>query len=299
MRQRSTLFFAAVFGVVALCAATAAFALGTPAGTVITNTATVNYQDVNGNPLTASASVSTTVSQVASVDISPATQAASADPGDQVCYAHTVTNNGNGTDVIDVTSASSQGWTVTFYQDNAPVGTFDPGDTPLVDNGGAPAVDTGSLTANGQRTILVCVQVPAGTADGTVDNTTATVTSSFDNGQTDSATDTTTINAPNLSVSKTVAPPGNQPPGTVLTYTITISNNGSATASSVQLTDPIPASTTYQAGTIVRDSVAQTDANDPPTDNSQYDSGGNRVVVDVGTLAPGDSTTVVFSVQIQ
>ena len=102
--------------VVAAWAVTPALAVGTPAGTVISNQATVDFEDVNGNPLTALSNVvTTTVSTVASVDISPAALASNADPGDLVCYLHTITNGGNATDTIDVVTASSQGWTVTVY----------------------------------------------------------------------------------------------------------------------------------------------------------------------------------------
>ncbi|MDH3786268.1 MAG: hypothetical protein OEV00_13195, partial [Acidobacteriota bacterium] len=72
------------------------FAAGTPAGTVISNTATADYEDANANALQAiSNTVTTTVNQVSAVDISPPTGSLNADPGDLVCYAHTVSNNGN------------------------------------------------------------------------------------------------------------------------------------------------------------------------------------------------------------
>ncbi|MFN7966893.1 MAG: hypothetical protein U0V87_14515 [Acidobacteriota bacterium] len=95
--------------VVALVSTVPALAIGTVAGTNITNTATVAYKDVNGNNLSATSNtVTTTVSQVAAVDISP-NNSSTADPGDVVSYPHTITNNGNGTDTIDVSFVSSQG----------------------------------------------------------------------------------------------------------------------------------------------------------------------------------------------
>ena len=87
--------------------ATDSFAAGTPAGTVISNTATADYEDANANALqSVSNTVTTTVSQVAAVDISPASNSSNADPGDTVCYLHTVTNNGNDSDLIDIWLAS-------------------------------------------------------------------------------------------------------------------------------------------------------------------------------------------------
>src|SRR5512145_3052375 len=87
-----------------------ALALGTPAGTPISNQATVDYTDVNGNPLqTLSNVVTTIVSQVAAIVVDP-DRAASATPGDILYFAHRVTNQGNGDDTIDMTAVSSNGF---------------------------------------------------------------------------------------------------------------------------------------------------------------------------------------------
>ncbi len=283
-----------------LLAATAlpVLAAGTPAGTGITNQATVDYADANGNPLQALSNVvTTTVSQVGGVDVAP-DNAGGGDPGDTVSYLHTVTNTGNGTDTIDVTAASSQGWTVNLYLDDGD-GVFEPGgdDVALADTDGDATPDSGALGDDGSVDIWVAVDIPAGAADGTVDTTTVTGTSSFDGGVTESATDTTTVASPDLGVVKSVAPAGDQPPGTVLTYTIVITNNGSADANSVVLTDPVPADTTYVGSSIVQDGVGKTDGGGD--DNADHDvTNPNTVTVDVGVLAAGASTTVTFQVTI-
>jgi len=289
---------AAVLAVAAL-AGPVALAIGTPAGTAIDNTATVNFEDVNGNPLTeVSNTVTTIVAQVAGVDIAPAALASSADPGDLVCYAHVVTNTGNGSDTIDLTTSSTQSWTGTLYHDLGVVGTYEPGtDTPLADTGGGAAVDTGALGADGAIDMILCVQVPAGTPNGTSDQTTITGTSVFDAGETDSATDTTTVDAPDLAVVKSVAPPGDQPPLALLTYTITVTNNGGADAVNIVLTDPIPGFTTYQAGSITLNTVGKTDVDgDDEADYNVTNPG--EITVNIGTLAPAASATVTFQVQI-
>lgn len=290
---------AAVLLTVAAFSAPAALAIGTPAGTVISNTATVDFEDVNGNPLTeVSNTVTTTVAQVAGVDITPAALASSADPGDLVCYAHVVTNTGNGNDTIDLTTSSTQSWTGTLYLDLGIVGTYEPGtDTPLTDTGGGAAVDTGTLGDDGFVNIVLCVQVPAGTPNGTSDQTTITGTSAFDNGETDTATDTTTVDAPDLTVAKSVAPLGDQPPLTVLTYTIVVTNNGGADALNIVLTDPIPGFTTYQAGSITLDGIGKSDIDGD--DEADFDvTNPGEITVNIGTLAAGGSATVTFQVQI-
>jgi uncharacterized repeat protein (TIGR01451 family) len=272
-------------------AAGLAFAAGTPAGTVISNQATVNFTDVNGNPLTQLSNVvTTTVSQVAAVTVAP-DRASNADPGDVVVYAHTVTNDGNGDDTFDLTAVSSQGWTVAIYADAGAIGVYEPG----VD---LPVTDTGVLAADAVFAILVTVTVPAGTANATIDTTTVTATSQFNAGVSDSATDTTTIDAPALSVVKSVSPTGDQPPGTVLTYTIVITNSGSGAANSVVMRDPIPANTVYVASSIVQDGTPKGDGTGDG-DNADHDvTNPGEVTVNVGTLAAGASTTVSFQVQI-
>ena len=85
-------------------AALPVLAVGTPAGTVISNQASVAYTDANGNNLSAlSNTVTTTVSQGASLTVDP-NNSQGADPGDILYYAHLVTNGSNGSDTIDLTA---------------------------------------------------------------------------------------------------------------------------------------------------------------------------------------------------
>lgn len=270
--------------------ATPAFAQSTPAGTVISNQASVSYQDTTGNTLTALSNiVTTTVAQVASLTVTP-DNTDSGNPGDTLYYAHQVQNTGNDTDTIDLTAVSSLGWTTAIYEDVNGNGAYDAGiDTP--------ATDTGALAPLGTFDIIVAVTIPAGTPGATVDTTTVTGTSTNDNTVSDSATDQSTVISPAINVVKSVAPVGDQPPGTVLTYTIVIDNSGNAVATNVVMTDPIPGFTTYQAGTITQDAAARTDAGGD--DNADYNvTTGGAITVDVGNLAVGASTTITFQVQI-
>ncbi|MDH3785087.1 MAG: DUF11 domain-containing protein, partial [Acidobacteriota bacterium] len=200
--------------------------------------------------------------------------------------------------------SSSQGFTVTVYEDVNTNGTYESGtDTLLTDTGGSADVDTGILPdsvsspGNNSIEILVCIAVPAGTADGTVDATDIDIASVNDPGATDSATDTTTVQSPDLGVVKSVSPVGNQPPGTTLTYTIVVTNNGAVDALNIVLTDPVPANTTYVGSSITQDAATRTDGADG--DNADHDdTNAGEVTVAIGTLASGASTTIVFEVMI-
>ena len=281
----------------ALAGAPVIFAVGTPAGTSITNQATVTYTDINGNPLSvASNVVSTIVSQVASVTVAP-DRAASANPGDTVFYAHTVTNGSNGSDTIDLTAVSSNGWATALFRDNNGNGAFDVGDTPLTDTDGDTVLDTGLLARDTSVSILAAVTVPPGTPSATVDSLVVTGTSTFNAAVSDVATDTTTVQAPDVTVLKSVAPPGPQAPGTTLTYTVVVTNNGTGDANGVQLVDNIPANTTYVAGSITLNAVGKTDIADADQADHNVTNAG-AITVNVGTLIPTSTGTVTFQVVI-
>lgn len=283
----------------ALVLAPSASAVGTPAGVSITNQATVSFTDANGNPLQSLSNVVTTVvSQVGGLTVDP-DRASTASPGDVVTYAHVVTNTGNGNDTIELSLVDSNGWAATLYRDVNGNQTYEPGvDTLLSDTNGSGGVDTGVLAHDAQLAILVRLTVPAGVANAVVDSLVVTGRSVFDGTRNDTAVDTTTIAAPVLSVVKSVLPAGAQPPGTVLTYTITVTNNGNGVAQNAVLTDPAPTNTTYVAGSITYNGAGRTDSADG--DNADFGiSNANTVTVQVGSLAAGGgSATVTFQVSI-
>lgn len=284
-------------GVAVLSMISLIVAAGTPAGTVISNQATASYTDSNGNPLSvASNVVTTTVSQVSSVTVSP-DRAANANPGDTIWYAHQVTNGGNGGDTIDLTAVSSNGWVTTLFRDNNASGTFDAGDTALTDSDGDLVIDTGAMAADAIINILAAVSVPPGSADGTVDSMVVTGTSSFNGAISDIATDTTTVSAPDVTVVKSVNPVGPQIPGTTLTYTVVVTNSGSGDANAVIVTDNVPANTTFVAGSITLNGAGKTDVGgDDEADHNVTNAG--AVTVDAGVLIPTATATITFQVVI-
>ena len=295
--MRLTTTRAAAFAALMLLAgAPRAFAVGTAAGTVISNQATVNYTDSNGNPLSALSNiVTTTVSQVATVSVTP-NNAQSTVPGSILFYAHTVKNLGNGSDTIEMTAVSGGGFVTALFFDNNGNGIFDAGDTAMTDTDADGVVDSGPLAANAQVMILAKIIIPVGTPPQ-VDVMTVTGTSKFNAAVSSSATDTTTILAPNVTAVKSVLPAGSQPPGTTLTYTVVVNNGGSANAVAVVLTDPIPANTTYVPGSITLDGVSKTDAADADQADFNATTPG-AVTMNIGAMAPAASHTITFKVTI-
>lgn len=299
-RTRLILWLGAVtLALLAGVASSPAWAIGTPAGTDITNQATVDFTDVNGNARQALSNVvTTTVSQVAAVVVDP-DDTTSADPGDTLYFAHVVTNNGNGDDTIDLTVSSVAGYVTAIYLDVNGNGAYDAGtDTLLTDSDGDTVPDSGLLAHDTSMRILIEVQVPGTASNGDSAVFTVTGTSSFNTGVADTATDTINVQAPDVTVVKSVLPAGPQPPGTVLTYTIVVTNNGAGAANGVVLTDPIPANTTYQAGSITLDAGSLTDGADADAGDYNVTNAG-QVTVSLGSLAAsGGTATVTFSVSI-
>lgn len=85
-------------------------------------------------------------------------------------------------------------------------------------------------------------------------------------------------------------------PGATVTYTITVANTGGAAATSVAITDAIPANTTYVANSITLNAAAQTDASDSPTDESEFTAG--SVTVNIASIAAAATDTITFQVTV-
>ncbi len=76
-------------------------------------------------------------------------------------------------------------------------------------------------------------------------------------------------------------------PGARLTYTITATNSGFCDAGGVQVTDAVPANTSYVAGSATT------------TQGTLYEpTGGEPLRVEVGTMAPDATVTISFQVDV-
>ncbi len=266
-------------------------------GTGITNTATASYGllDNGLRPYTESTNGATvTVATLPGVDLySDGT--GTGDPGDQMVYPFTVKNTGNATDTFDFTYTSSAGWTWVIWRD------VDGNGIPGTD-GDVAVTDSGDLAAGATGSFLAVATIPAGQADGTVDTVVVTGKSRIDTGVSDTATFATTVTAPVLTITKTVSPTGNQPPGTVLTYQATVTNVGTGVATSIIIADMVPQYTTYVAGSIKTGGtagslVARTDASDG--DGGRYDAGTNAVTAGgAGVLSLGAGGTWVLEFKV-
>ncbi len=200
-----------------------------PAGTLPGVNATSFTATSTNNPAQSDTIANTvTINSFASVDFAP-DQGGSTTPGGMITYPHTVTNTGNISDTWDLTFVSSQGWSYVFYDlANNPIASV-------------------TLAPGASENITVRLTVPAGATIGTVEtgvlSATGQVTLVRDN-----ATDVTVIVAGNLQLAKSVAPVGNQLPGTDLTYTLDYQNIGVDALTALTVVDAVPNWTWFQVG---------------------------------------------------
>jgi len=219
-----------------------------------------------------------------------------ADPGDVVLYKFSVSNSGNGPDLVNLAYTSTfLEWTL--YLDYNADGSIDAEDDLLIDSDGDGKVDIGTLTSSQVVYVLGKATVQVGSGDGDIDNTTFTAYSGNDPAvppASDIAIRRTTITAPVLTMAKSVSPTGNQPPGTVLTYRIDAVNVGTGMATEVLVTDNIPTNTTYVASSMALNNVAKTDA----ADGDQGTLVGNSVVFGLPSIGPSGSVYITFKTKV-
>src|SRR5207248_4563183 len=127
---------------------------------------------------------------------------------------------------------------------------------------------------------------------------TVTATSAFDATKTASNADTTTVtNNAVVSVTKAVSAASGAPGSGPYTYTLTYTNTGNSTATTVALSDAIPAGMTYVAasgrwsvtGATALSDGGGTSGTAPNTITSTYTAGSNTFAATVAQVPAGQS----------
>jgi uncharacterized repeat protein (TIGR01451 family) len=302
-----------------------ALAIGAPANTPISNTAQATFTDPDGQPRTVNSNTATlrVDELLGSVVVSnDAGNVGVLSPDNDRPLSFSVTNPGNGSEAYSLAFNASLGGDqydpsdVRIYLDNGN-GIFEPG----IDTLYAPGVNDPVLAPDQSRVVFVTADTPAGRAvgdTGAVRLTATAVTGSGAPGTTfagqgtggvDAVVGATTATAnaqgayivsqtqSTLTKTQSVSDPfgGNRPiPGAVITYTITMTLSGTGTITGAQIDDSIPANTTYVAGSLTLDSVAQTDAVD--ADAGRFT--GAAIAVTLGSVPAPATHTVTFQVRI-
>lgn len=311
-------------GLALALASTQAHAAGTRAGTTISNTATASFDNGGGTQNVSSNSVDLIVDELLNVTV------ASNNPADVTTVpgataqvlSFTVTNTGNGIESFGLSSVANVGGdnydpTVTALVIDDGDGVYEPG----IDQVYVSGTNDPTLNPDASVTIFVVSTTPGTVLDGnrgivelvaaarTGTGTPGTSFAGQGEGGGDAVVGLTgadgqdrgayVVSSASVSLSKTatISDPlgGSEPiPGATITYSITANVTGSGSVSGLNISDPIPANTSFVPGSITLGGVAQTDAND--SDAGRFAS--NTVTVAVGSVSGGNSRTVTFRVTI-
>jgi len=200
--------------------------------------------------------------------------------GNNITYTLTATNNGP-SDATSISFSDAVPANTTFVSFAAPAGWT--ATTPAVGATGTVTSTSSLMTPGASAVFTLVVQVNAGAAVGSVITNTATISSGTadPNAANNSATATTTIasNVSDLAITKTVSPvtPA-YPANTTVTFTINVANAGPNSASSVSVTDTLPATITYVSATSSQGTC----------------SGTTTITCAVGTLANGGTASITI-----
>lgn len=278
----------------------------TAAGTSIGNQASATYTDSSSVSRTATSNVVTTiVQQVASLTLT-ANGVKTASPGSAVFYPHTLTNTGNGSDNFTLTLAPAQSGAFTLTNTHI---YLDANGDGIPDNftdltGTQVTVTPGAANA---FKFVITGTVPSGATAGQTNNFSVTATSVFDNTKAASDTDVTTVTANAvINLNKVISANSGASPSGPYTVTLTYTNSGNSTATTVNMSDALPAGMTYVAGsgrwsvtgaTVLTDATGdvQPAAGSPHID---YSVTGSTITAIVDQVAPGISGQITFQINI-
>ena len=309
-------------------AASPALAVGTPAGTSISNKATATYTVGTVSGLTKDSNTYTlNVDELIDVDVTweDASQVVVTPGATSRVLTFLVTNTGNGPEgftfsaLSTITGDDFDPTLVDIYFDDNKNGIYDTGETQY-----QKGVNDPSIAADANITVFVLNNIPLDPNDGDTGDSRLTATSKTGtvagtiiegggqggtdavigfSGGTDNATGTYLVSSVILSIVKSAQildPFGTDRsvPGATITYSIVVTVTGSGTAKNVIIEDPISTATGYVTGTLELNSV-------PLSDEKDEDAGDfgetklNTVTVTLGDLTSASETkTISFDVTI-
>ena len=278
-----------------------AHAAAPSAGTNISNIASASYTDSNGSNKTVTSNVvTTTVLQVASFTLI-ADQTKTANANGQVSLSHTLTNTGNGSDTFNVAVVNND------TRDNT-TDNFDfSGLNVYLDanKDGVPDSQTPvtSVTLAAGQSVNLIVQATTASNNvtaGDLGKLTVSAISGFDTSVTAKNVDTVKItNGAVISLLKSasvsnVDATSSSPAAREVEYTLAYQNTGNTTATNVTITDVLPSSLTYVAGSATVNGTAVSDAAD--ADGYNFTSGTATLVIP--TVVANSSGVLKFKVRV-
>ncbi|MDQ3815314.1 MAG: hypothetical protein M3347_15455, partial [Armatimonadota bacterium] len=268
--------------------------VNTPAPSSITNTATV---DVDGAGVSPPQTATATNAAVALAPTKTASPSGTVTAGQTITYTVTIPNNGSGNtagttlaDPIPTGTTYVAGSTTLNGTAVADVsGAMPFASAALVNSPGRPA---GQINAGEAATVTFRVTVN-NPAPASLSNAATIDPDGGGPGPPQTITSTNTV--ARLAPTKTASPSGTVTAGQTITYTVSVPNTGSGNSSGTTLADPIPAGTTYVAGSTTLNGVAVADNGGMPFRTAApVNSPGEPA----GQVNAGETATVTFQVTV-
>lgn len=298
-----------------------AVSAATPAGTIITNVARIDYS-LNGASRTGSSNqVNLRVGEIIDFAVTPAATCSTPHPDGVIVVGFDITNRGNGFEafipgtpiVVDAPDFILTG----VFSDSDGSECYEDGTDQLLPPGGK----TPQLAAGGRVRIFVVgrsrsgggrIILPVAAENSSVQNSVGGIGGGSGRGDgggdvvvvppggaiTDVAAPFPTPLAASLVKSQSVrAPDGSARPlrGAVITYSIEARFGGIGTATDAAIADPIPAGTDYVAGSLTLDGARLSDA--AGDDAGVFD--GRSTAVTLGSVSAPATHVVSFQVRIK
>jgi uncharacterized repeat protein (TIGR01451 family) len=260
---------------------------GTAAGTAINSTATVTSATTDPNLANNSATATDVVAAAGQADLSMANtpSVSTTAAGTNVTYTQVITNLGPAaTTAATATLTETVPANMNFQSITHPAGWTCT--TPAVGGTGTITCTAGagtSIAVNGTASFSLVMQVNANAPSGTniPDTATASAGNVVPNLTTNSATATVLVanaNSADMAIVKTATPnPVSQ--GETLTYTLAVTNNGPASATTVTVADTLPTAVTYLSVT---------------TTTGTCSEAGGTVTCLLGTMANAGTATITI-----
>ncbi|MGP0020696.1 MAG: C25 family cysteine peptidase [Candidatus Sulfotelmatobacter sp.] len=261
---------------------------GTAAGTPVNDTVTVGSSTADPNSANNSATAADVVALATQADL-VVTNAPSPNPvaaGSNITYTQSVANSGPAVATAGMTFTENTPPNTTFVSMTPPAG-WTCGTLPVAGGTGAiTCTDSGTLGVGpaNAATFSLVLQVNSVTPSGTniTDTATATAANIVPSITTNTASATVVVGSAN-SVDMSIVKTGTPNPvteGTLLTYTLTVTNNSTTTsATNVTVTDTLPSVVTYLSTNATQGSCSEA---------------GGTVTCLLGTMA--NSTTATISI---
>ena len=223
-------------------------------------------------------------------------------PGDEIAYTLALTNGGEaaatGTRITDAVPEHTSYVAGSTTLNGASVPDAG-GTTPLqagmeVSSPGEPA---GEVAPGETATVNFKVKVNQDAPGGTeVTNRALAVCVEDPEGVTATSTNRVSPAVARIALEKSALPPGEVTRGSVITYTLRARNDGGTAATGARITDAVPAYTGYVSHTTTLNGVLVQDVNGttPLAGGMAVNSPGEAA----GIIAPGETATVTFMVQV-